>query len=288
MVLSRRRRFWEGLFGGLLASAAAGVGHAATLEKFIVRRADCPVRVRPRAGGAWAKYTGNVPQGITVRGTRMRKNPQIVMFRLEGSHDVFAAAHRCMFADDAPAGALVSEAPEPPSASDWSFSLGAVSWQEQFNLKNSLTSVTYSLRSNVIGACPGYSYLQRTRQFEWGSVGCLIYAKAQISPSADASTSPIIYAVRNVNVFSGLLGLTGLWRPRDSGAAFGLHIPVMVRYASWPEPHNYTVGRKFALLPGGLVEARIDRGNWSLSQRVGVVGGLSNFLWWFAINKSFR
>jgi hypothetical protein len=297
----------------LIVSLFAPLSFAQTEEnkmsafRFTIRGKDCVIRVRK--GKDWEVSPLKFSAGTTGIGRLTDKNSDVLVFRLSNQDgDLLAAKASCILGQDQPVtdGNLKAaesgiSALKPVDSGSVRISIGGISWQEPLTAK--FGSQQKNLRATNFGTSLHFQFYKRDQDEEWALGIQPFYAKARISAANIDSTTYTnratgettdandpegvqgsVYGVKNIDVFGGALNLGYYFHPHSGNVAFGVMVPLMIRYGVYPTGQIagadvVNAGPKLWFLTGAYLESRLEEDIYSFSTRVGFLNRPSSLAW---------
>ena len=228
--------------------------------------------------GKWVRAdTSEFQVGQLVFGKTSSQNSSVTLFRIDDANPtVFAASNKCFLE-------IASESAAAKEPARWFLFVAGLSWQESVSL-NSSVGAGSRLTATTIGFAPGIAMDSSFggSTLSWGFSLSGAYLKSQVSSALEQGG--IDYNARNADVFAGFVAPRFLWRPERARIAIGLEVPLVCRIGNWPEPPGYALPQKTKFLVSPMLEARLERESWSVSQKMGLFGSVKNLIWMLQIN----
>lgn len=148
---------------------------------------------------------------------------------------------------------------------------------ENLKLANSATSKEYPMKALTYGTLMTYRKINRGVQRDWHwDIGV-----ATGLVNVDSDSSDVTYFKSGV-AFLALTGEWGLLFKPSVGSNFtmGFDVPLIVKYANYPQPSADTSFTKTSVAAGLALELNLSLGRfWFLNQKIGTGYGFRDPLW---------
>lgn len=158
-----------------------------------------------------------------------------------------------------------------------------VTWRDELTVIES-SGAESTLISNSEGLCLGGGLRKYNAEWEYNVNGCVGINNATVGSNA---SSALDYFQKNVPVIGIMGAVAALWKPKTTGTAIGIHLPVMFRKGEYDHPRvadpvkydDAEFNGTSAISFGALVEGKWHFEKWEFSMKFGKLTGMDSSLW---------
>lgn len=261
------------------------VAFADSFERFTITSHNCSVKVRN--GESWDDFDAKqfTKGSAAVAKFASRRKGLIVFKTAQFPGRLFVGRRDCMIPDS---GSKASKSLE----TKWMPHVAFLTWQENLNFRvKGIIGTSEDIRATNVGICTGLQFLFVDDEYEYGGSTCFLYGKGQAANRETPSALDGIYVARNFDVFAYFINPSIYWRPQSGSVAFGFQTPLGVRVGRYPIATDIasdsSIGPRVWFLLGAMIETRLERGGFYLSQRVGFLNTPRSLAWGFESGWTF-
>lgn len=249
--------------------------------KYRVTNSNCPVKFK--SGKRYIVYKKKLPVGTIAIGKPAPQSNDLILFKTSETRELLLAARKsCLFQTTEKSKAS-EEVVDVSVNRRTNLTLGTFHWQE--NVSVDYQNIQTQIRSTTVAIGLTLQKMKVREKSERGMHYQVIYGKSQLALAAEPNDSSNIqeFGVSNVDVAAFIAAPTYLIRPSSGDIAFGIQLPLMLRYALLPLPANIaseaSIGPKLKFLTGLFLESRFERGNFIFTQKVGFLNIPKSLTW---------